>query len=330
MTAKRVLITGGTGFIGANLARHALALGYETHLLVRRQHRPWRIQEIMHRLHLHTLDITDYGSVQRCLRDVKPAWVLHLAAYGAYPGQQDLPSAISTNVQATAAMLMASRSVGVEAFVHAGSSSEYGFKDRPSRESDRLDPNSYYAATKAAATLLCCEMRQQEHLPVVTLRLFSVFGPFEEPTRLIPTLITHAVDGTLPQLADAKTARDFIYVDDVCAAFVLAAENAAQGSPVYNVGSGRALTLRDVVKTAREVLDVSAEPVWGSMPSRTWDTDRWCGDVTLIATELGWKPTTPFDVGLRHTSKWILSSPAMRAVYRGTGSANRSTADETR
>jgi len=109
----------------------------------------------------------------------------------------------------------------------AGSSSEYGVKDHAPAENEQLEPNSDYAVAKAAATLLASHLGRERGLPVATLRLYSVFGPFEEPDRFIPTLVVHALRGQLPPLVDPAIARDFVYLDDVVEAFLL---TAARGS----------------------------------------------------------------------------------------------------
>src|SRR6185436_2537188 len=109
--------------------------------------------------------------------------------------------------------------VGFEAFVNAGSSSEYGFKDHAPAETEWLEPNSDYAVTKAAATLYCRQVAVSGRLPLCTLRLYSIYGPYEEPTRLIPTLILHGTEGALPALAAPDTARDYVHVDDASEAY---------------------------------------------------------------------------------------------------------------
>ena len=158
---KRALITGGTGFVGANLARRLLRDGHEVHLLVRPDYHSWRIDSIKPDLRLHTASITDADSVTRAVRAARPNWVFHLAAYGAYPTQQDQQRMHDTNVLGTTTLLDACGHVTVEAFIHAGSSSEYGRRTKPHRETDDPHPESDYAKTKLAATRACQERAQQ-------------------------------------------------------------------------------------------------------------------------------------------------------------------------
>ena len=183
-------------------------------------------------------------------------------------------------------ILEAAADQGFEAFVHAGSSSEYGFKDHPPGENEWLEPNSYYAVGKAAATLLCRYVGEARRLRTATLRLYSVYGPWEEPGRLVPTLLCAALDGRLPPLVDPRVARDFVYVDDAVDAFVLAAEGAASG--VYNIGSGRQTSLEALVQVARRIFAVDVEPEWGTMEKRSWDATVWVADPRRAQEELGW------------------------------------------
>jgi dolichol-phosphate mannosyltransferase len=119
----------------------------------------------------------------------------------------------------------------------------------------------------------------------------------------MPTLVAHALDGRLPPLAAPDTARDFVFVDDACDAFVRATA-AAPGS-VYNVASGRQTTLAQLVALVREQFGVTAAPRWNSMASRSWDTSTWVGDPARIERELGWRATTSVGEGLQATARWL-------------------------
>lgn len=313
---ERAIITGGTGFVGANLARHLLICGHEVHLLERPAHADWRIREIASDLQVHEVDVTDREGVRAALLRVRPTWVFHLAAHGAYSYQTDPERIVTTNVLGCMAALDASIEAGVAAFVHTGSSSEYGYRSGPSAESDRIAPNSVYAIGKAAATQYCQLIARRHDFHAVTLRLYSVYGPYEEPLRLVPTLLVHGRRGSLPPLVSPKTARDYVYVDDVANALLMAAQSPAvpRGS-IYNVCTGVQTTLAAIAGRVCEQLAVPAEPVWGGMPPRPWDTDVWVGDPSLAARELGWKATTGLPDGLARTAQWLGESEDRIAFY---------------
>ena len=189
-------------------------------------------------------------------------------------------------------------------------------EDHPPDESEPLEPNSDYAETKASATELCRSMAVQHQLPLCTLRLYSVYGPYEEPTRLMPRLIVHGRRGTLPELVDARTARDFIDVNDVVRAYLLAAASATQEpGGVYNVGSGVQTTVGEAVAIARRALGITAEPQWLSMTPRSWDTQTWVANITRIRARLHWQPTRSLPQGFEAMVQWYEANPQLWPRY---------------
>jgi len=313
---KRVIITGATGFVGANLARRLLRDGHEVHLLVRPDHTTWRIAAIRAEVHLHEVDLADAAALAGVVGVIRPDWIFHLAAYGAYSWETDPARMVQTNFNGTMNLVEACLKTGFEAFVNTGSSSEYGFKDHPPSETEWLEPNSHYAVTKASATLYCRYTAQSRNVRLPTLRLYSVYGPYEEPARLIPTLIVRGLSGELPPLADPNTARDYIYVEDVCDAYLLAATQAHQEpGAIYNVGTGVQTPLREVVELARKTMSINAVPQWGSLPGRSWDTQIWSANSRKIREALGWQPRHTLEQGFTMTLNWFGANPALRRYY---------------
>ena len=224
---------------------------------------------------------------------------------------------VRVNIEGTIGLVEACLRSGFEAFVNTGSSSEYGFKDHAPGETEWLEPNSHYAVTKAAATLFCRYTAISRTVPLVTLRLYSVYGPYEEPRRLMPTLVVRGLEGELPPLADPDIARDYVYVDDVSEAYCLTASRPGQPpGAVYNVGTGVQTSLREVVQAARRVLGIAAEPVWGSLAARGWDTAVWVADNRAIRDALGWRPRVSLDDGFRQLVRWFRDDGAIREMYR--------------
>ncbi len=314
---KRVIVTGATGFVGANLARRLLSEGHEVHLLLRHGYTPWRIAEIASVVHCHEVDLGDTEGLRRAFALIQPEWVFHLAVHGAYSSQTDLQQMVQTNIVGTINLVEAALGAGVAAFVNTGSSSEYGLKDHAPTENEWLDPNSYYAVTKASATQYCRHMAHRSGLHLPTLRLYSVYGPYEEPTRLIPALVARGLRGELPPLVDPAVSRDYVYVDDVVEAYLLAAAVPDQETgAVYNIGTAVQTPLREVVDVARRVMDIAAEPVWGSMPNRGWDTNIWVSDNRKVRRELGWEPGYSLEDGLGRLVRWFRDNPNLREYYQ--------------
>lgn len=317
MSSKRVVVTGATGFVGANLARRLLSDGHAVHLLVRPGYTAWRLAEIEREVRTHLVSLQDRAGVERAIDEIKPEWIFHLAVHGAYSSQTDVHDIFQTNVLGAVNLVEACLKTGFDAFVNTGSSSEYGFKDHPPSEREWLEPNSHYSVTKAAATHYCRFTAQSRKVLIPTLRLYSVFGPYEEPTRLLPTIMVKALQGELPPLVNPRIARDFVYVDDVLDAYLLAATRREQeAGAVYNVGSGIQTTLAEVVDCARRVAGIKAEPSWGSMPDRKWDTTSWVADNRKIRSELGWSPKLDFEQGFRLMLDWFQNRSDMVELYR--------------
>lgn len=313
---KKAVITGGTGFIGANLARRLLEDGHRVYLMVRRDCRPWRIESIRDQLCLREVDLADAEGLRRAIGEIRPDWVFHLAAYGAYSYQTDPHQMVQTNILGAVNLLEACIRTGFEAFVNTGSSSEYGFKDHAPSEAEALEPNSYYAVTKASATLACSFLARKHGVHLPTLRLYSVYGPYEEPTRLIPALVVNGLRGELPPLVNPGIARDYVFVDDVVEAYLAAAGHPGQEpGPVYNIGTGVQTTLQEAVETAKKVLNIGAEPRWGAMSDRHWDTSIWVADSRKIEDRLGWRHRFNFEQGFRLTVRWFHDNPGMLDFY---------------
>lgn len=313
----RALVTGASGFVGANLARRLLRDGHEVHLLLRQAAMPWRLTDIQNDVRRHPVDLTDRQAVATAVAAIRPEWVFHLAAYGAYSSQTDVYRMVQTNVAGTVNLVEACLTTGCAALVNTGSSSEYGFTDHAPAETEQVEPNSHYAVTKVAATQYCRFTARHRGMHLPTLRLYSVYGPYEEPTRLLPTLIVHGLRGALPPLVDPTIARDYVSVDDVCDAYLMAATHpASEPGAIYNVGTGVQTSLRDLVALAHTILPIATDPVWGSMPNRGWDTTIWVADPRKIRDELGWSPRHSLDQGFRRMVDWFKSQPEMLAFYR--------------
>jgi nucleoside-diphosphate-sugar epimerase len=313
---KRVVLTGGSGFVGANLARALLAAGHEVHLVLRQGYAPWRLRGIERDVEMHVVALEDRAATEAALGAIRPEWAFHLAAYGAYSSQTKIQTMIDTNLVATVNFVDACVAAGAEAIVNTGSSSEYGFKDHAPSEEERVDPNSSYAITKVAATHYCRLAAVARRVRIPTLRLYSVYGPWEEPSRLIPSLVRCGLRGELPALVNPDVARDYIFVDDVCRAYLRVAE-APWGDvgAVFNVGTGVQTSLRDIVEVARRVMNIAREPAWGSMPNRAWDTSAWVANIDKLRGELGFTPSVTLDEGFRRTVDWLSADTALRAFY---------------
>jgi dolichol-phosphate mannosyltransferase len=312
----RALVTGAGGFVGANLVRALARGGHEVVAWTHSGSPDWRLEDLADEVEIVPVELLDHDALDAAVRSARPEWVFHLAAHGAYSWQRDPERIMQTNLVATVRLLAACQRHEFGAFVHAGTSSEYGFQDHAPRESELPEPNSDYAAMKAAATLHCRFVAQRDDLHIVTLRLYSVYGPWEEPGRLMPTLVARGLEGGLPPLVSPDTPRDFVSVRDAERAFLLAAQSdELERGSVFNVASGRQTTLREVVEVAREQLGVAIEPEWGTEPQRAWDAAVWVGDPARAREILGWETEDDLPTGFARMVDWMRESPELWSRY---------------
>jgi dolichol-phosphate mannosyltransferase len=315
----RAVVTGGSGFIGANLVRRFLSMGWQVDMLLRPGFTTWRIPAQQTLLSTNVVDLTQAAPVEALLHQLRPRYVFHLAVHGAYSWQTDATEIADTNVLTTRTLAFASVKAGVEAFVHTGSSLEYGRKSHAPAEDEPIDPEGVYATSKAAATAFCRDLARQSGMRMPTLRLYSVYGPWEEPRRLVPSLLLHAMAGRWPPLANPKTARDFVWVEDVIDALILAARRPlADRGAIFNIGTGRQTTLSEIVEVVGDLTGLAAKPNWQTMPDRDWDTEVWRADTTHAATELGWTAQTTLRIGLIRTLQQFRKDKDRLAFYRSS------------
>jgi nucleoside-diphosphate-sugar epimerase len=304
MTQRIFLVTGAGGFIGANLCRRLVQDGQTVHAFVKPGSDTWRIDGILGDIRVHEVDICNQDDTRAAVEQVRPQVICHLATHGAYPFQPDARRALLVNVMGLWNLLEACAKVGFELFVNTGSSSEYGRKSAPMRETDLLEPESFYAVAKSAQSLLCRHTAGLHDLPIVTLRLFSVYGPYEEPTRLVPKVMLSLLEGRTLDMVSPETSRDFIHVDDVVDLYLAIERLKPLRGEIINVGTGVQTTLADFVEMAGGLGAGTLAVRWGAMQPRQWDTDVWVADTDKARRLVGFHPKISLPEGLRLTLDW--------------------------
>ena len=262
---------------------------------------PWRLNGIEDGVAVHPVDITDAARVEDVIQRIRPTIVYHLATHGAYHYQNEPEPILLVNVTGLWNVVRACSKVGFDLFVNTGSSSEYGAKSFAMRETDVLEPDSFYAVAKSAQSLLCRHVGRSTRQAIVTLRLFSVYGPYEEPTRLVPRLMMAAIEGKPIDMASPTTVRDFVYVDDVVDAFVRAATRG--GGLVCNVGTGQETSVNELLAVMAEQAGVSVTPTLA--PARPGELQRSSLDIERAAIQLGWRPWTNLPEGTRAVLEYV-------------------------
>lgn len=300
----KILITGATGFLGAVLARK-LCEKENVHILTRPKSDCWRLKDISGQITRHDADLRDTEAVEKTINKIKPDGIFHLAAHGGFADQKDKNSIISSNFSGTVNLLRACEKTGFRFFINAGTSSEYGVKNRPMREDDVLHPLGDYAVSKAAATLYCNSEAESKKLPIITLRIFSPFGPWDDPKRMIPYVIKSFLKKSVPRLSSPDFVRDYIFVEDVADAFIRAMRRPLTPGAVINIGSGRQASTAEIVATIGEIIGHAPRPAWREMPPARPEPDSWVADISTARAALDWTPPASSRPGLEKTVNWF-------------------------
>jgi nucleoside-diphosphate-sugar epimerase len=305
LSRKRILVTGGAGFIGANLVRKLLLLNYDVNLLVRSSTDLWRLKDILSRLKIHKADISDKQSLTKIMTKINPKTIIHLATYSQYRNQEEFERMVKTNIDGTLNLLTASKDIDYDIFINTGSSSEYGRKENPMKETDLLEPISFYAATKSSTTLLCQVFSREYRKPIVTLRPFSAYGPYEEKSRFIPTIIKAVIENRPIKLTPGNQRRDFICVEDIVDVYIKTLPRGKELSgQIFNMGTGIEYTNDEVVQALFKVASKKVKIEKGAYQKRLWDTPHWIADISKTKRLLNWKPKFTLEQGLRYTYNW--------------------------
>ncbi len=304
---SKFVITGGTGFIGANFVHSLLSAGEEVYLLVRKESKFWRVEAIKEKLNIFTVDLLDNIELIRIFKKIKPDIVLHFAAYGAYQGwQQEIKQTIETNILGAINLMNAAMEVGARGFINTGSSSEYGIKNKPLEEKDIPEPTNLYGVTKVAATLYGQMLAKEKNFPVVTVRPFSPYGPFEEKKRLIPTVILSFLKNTELNLSRPSSVRDFIYIDDLIGGYLEIIKNVETlKGEIINIGTGIQHSVEEVISAVKEIVGHEVKVNYGKFPVYQHEPDMWVADISKAKRILQWEPTFSLKRGLEADVNWF-------------------------
>lgn len=301
-----IIVFGAGGFIGSNLFRMILQHRDDVYAATSKHpFIPWRIDDLREDRIVHA-DINDKNNLEQLFNQYKFKTVFDLAAYGAYAKQADVSLTYQTNVIGLVNLLEVCRPYSIKAFVHAGSSSEYGLNCKEPLENAEMQPNSHYSVTKVAAANMIKYYGTILQFPIVNLRYYSIYGEYEEPDRLIPRIIEEGMKQTYPPLVQPDISRDFVYIDDTILATLLAANADFDviGGQSINIASNKKTTIRDLATEVKDIFHIPADPVWGDFKNRKWDLQEWYGNADYAKKVLGWEATTPLREGLVKTYEW--------------------------
>lgn len=303
----KILITGGTGFVGANFARKLAEMGNEVHLIVREHSDLWRIKDLKEKFIFHVADIANKTDIDDIFKIVNPQIVLHFAAHGAAlaKDRDDAMGTVTTNLLGTINLADAFAKFGGVCFINVGSSSEYGEKNHPISEDEVLVPTSLYGITKGAATLYCSNLAKQKNLPIVTLRLFSPFGYFEGPGRLMRAIVRASLGLEEFKASSPNIVRDSLFIEDVINAFDLAIRNIQKiKGEVINIASGEQHSISEIISLVQRITDLEFKVIYDTIPLLKSEPKMWVADISKAKKLLNWEPKYSLEEGFGKYMEW--------------------------
>lgn len=316
---RRVLVTGAGGFIGSHLAERLVELGADVRALAEYNSLgSWGWLDgspVKDELQVVLGDVRDADSIRPAVDGVE--LVFHLAALIAIPYSYTAPhSYVQTNVTGTLNVLQAAHEAGAGLVVHTSTSEVYGTAQSvPIDESHPLQAQSPYAASKIGADMMAEAFRRSFGIAVATLRPFNTYGPRQSSRAVIPTIAAQLLDGGTVQLGNVTPTRDFTFVADTVEAFVRIADCPDAVGRVLNVGSGREISIADLVERLETLVGkrVPVERDEERVRPPESEVERLCADASEARRLLGWEPTVSLDEGLAATVEWLA---AHRGRYR--------------
>jgi UDP-glucose 4-epimerase len=308
MKARKVVVTGGAGFIGSNLAWY---LSNDNQVVVIDDLSTGHMENIEDLIDNKKIDfikgsVTDLSLLQKIFKGIH--YVFHEAAIPSVPRSiKDPVTTSNVSINGTLNVLLAARDCGVKKVVYASSSSVYGDTPTlPKKEEMTPNPLSPYAVGKLAGEYYCSVFTEVFHLPTVALRYFNVYGPRQDPTSeyaaVIPKFISKILNGIPPVVyGDGEQTRDFTFVDDVISANILAAESDATG--IFNAAGGKRISINELAKTVMDLCDKRLEITYKEV--RPGDIKHSLADNSKAKEKFGYSPKFDIKNGLKETIRWF-------------------------
>jgi dTDP-glucose 4,6-dehydratase len=310
----KLLVTGGAGFIGSNFIRYFLRTHPDAHIV--------NLDKLTYAGNLDNLseiethsnytfvrgDVADSELVSNILSPSIDAIVHFAAETHVDRSIVDAQAFVRTNVLGTYTLLDAAKRNRIGRFLHISTDEVYGSLelDASANEQSQIQPNSPYAASKAASDMFARSFWQTYQFPVIITRCSNNYGPYQFPEKLIPLMITHALhDKKLPVYGDGFNERDWLFVEDHCRAIERVLEGGRPGE-VYNIGFGRPVKNLEVVRLLLQIMKKSEELI-EFVPDRPGHDRRYALDTRKIRAELGWEPIVGLEQGLARTVEWYRS-----------------------
>jgi len=303
---SKIVITGASGFVGANLAQNLSKTKHQIHIFTRKNSKLWRLEDIKTKLNIHKVTLDNSKALKKKLLEIEPKFVFHCATYGVLPSQTNFSKLIKTNLIGTYNLLQALEECNkLSKLVNLDSSFVYGKKNNSIKENQIADPITPYGIVKLSQTNLVRYYSVKRKIPSITMRLFTPFGRFDQPGRLITDIMKSLITKKPLTLFSPYSKRDFIHINDVINALVLASNSPFKNGEIFNVGSGKYYSVKEFVTLASKVTKTKINVNW---KNKQREFDKLGGNgyanTRKISENLGWRPKITIQEGLLESYKW--------------------------
>lgn len=305
---KRIIVTGANGFIGYHLTKRLIDEGATVNGFIHEKDN--RIKHLKDHCSIHRISLLDINNLKSLVNEIKPKIIFHLAAdVNVDRSPSRMSKMMNVNFQGTVNLLDALDGVGYDCFVNTGTCEEYGDNPVPFKEEQCPSPVSPYSVSKASSTMYCSMLAKTRDCPIVTLRPFLTYGPFQLSRMLIPVTIMKALKGEEFKMTKGEQTREFNFVDDIVDGYLKAAITPGARGEVINIGNGKEYTIKEVVTLILDFLGNPITPLIGVLPYREGETWNFYCDNSKARRILNWAPKVDIREGLKKTIDWFTNNP---------------------
>lgn len=299
----RCLVTGATGFIGSHLSRFLLQDGHTVCILIRPQSNTWRINDILPSVNVIYTDLANIKLVSTEIVDFKPDAVFHLAWWGGNSSKYNNdPRQAFDNIQPSLQLVQLAKDAGAHQWIGFGSCMEYGRYGMPLNEEVIPQPTTLYGISKYCVYLLSKKLCQLNGTRFVWIRPFWLYGPYDDPWRMIPYVVIRLLHQEKPRLTPGNQLWDYLYIEDAIKCIVQLATSESEG--VFNLGSGQVHTIKSIVEQIRNLIDPYLPLGLGEVNYPPDQIMLLQADISRLRQTIGWSPHTSLTDGLTQTVQW--------------------------
>ena len=296
--SKKILITGGTGFIGYHLSKKCVKLGWN---VVSLSSKLPKLSKTVQGVKYIKVDITQKNNLSKISRDFD--YIVNLAGYVNHSDKIKTLESHYFGCKNLASLFIDKK---IHKFIQIGSSIEYGKISSPQRENKKNPQStfSYYGKAKLQSTKYLIKLHEKKKFPVTILRLYLVYGPYQDINRVIPITIKNALLNKKFDCSDGLQLRDFTFIDDVINAIIKTLRNNKSNGEIINIGSGKAVKIKDVINEICHLVG-SGQPIFGKIKMRKDEIKSLYPKITKAKKLLNWQAKTNLRLGLKRTIKYF-------------------------